>query len=81
MTTVLSIYGTRQCSSQTGDDNLVTNIGFGSTELELDKTNFCFFDSCQTASSDDDILVKYNPIDEFRVFYSTANFLDDTDIS
>ena len=60
---------------------MVTNVGLGSTELELDKANFCFFDSCQTASSDDDILVKYNPIDEFGVFYSTANLLDDTDIS
>jgi hypothetical protein len=80
MTTVLSIYGTRQCPSQT-DGSLATNVGLGSTELELDKANFCFFDSCRTASSDDDILVKYNPIDEFGVFYSTANLLDDTDIS
>ena len=80
MTTVLSIYGTRQRPSQTGD-SLVTNVGLGSTELELDEANFCFFDSCRTASSDNDILVKYNPIDEFGVFYGTANLLDDTDIS
>ena len=80
MTTVLSICGTRQRPSQT-DDSLVTNVRLGCTELELDKANFCFFDSCRTASSNDDILVEYNSIDEFGVFYSTANLLDDTDIS
>ncbi len=58
-----------------------TNIGLGSTKLELDKANFCFFDSCRPASSDDDILVKHNAIDELGVFYSTANLLDDSDIS
>ena len=80
MTTVLSIYDTRQCPFQI-DSNLVTNVGLGSTELELDKANFCLFDSCRTASSDDDILVKYDPIDEFGVFYSATNLLDDADIS
>jgi hypothetical protein len=60
---------------------LATNVGLGGTELELDKANFCFFDSCRTASSDDDILVKYNTIDEFGVFYGTTNLLDDADIS
>lgn len=80
MTTVLSICGIRQRPSRT-DGRLITNVGLGSTELELDKANFCFFDSCRAASSDDDILVEYNPVDEFGVFYSTANLLDDTDIS
>ena len=59
----------------------MTNVGLGGTELELDKTNFCFLDSCRSASSDNDILVEHNAIDEFGVFYSTANLLDDTDIS
>ena len=80
MTTVLSIYGIRQCSSQT-DWELATNVGLGSAKLELNKANLCFFDPCRTASSDDDILVKHHTIDKFGVFYSTANLLDDADIS
>jgi hypothetical protein len=60
---------------------LATNIGLRSTELELDKANFCFFNPCWTASSDNDILVKHNTVDKFGVLYSTANLLDDADIS
>jgi hypothetical protein len=58
-----------------------TNIRLGSTELELNEANFSFFHSGRTASSDDDVLVKHNTIDEFGVFYRTANLLDDADIS
>jgi hypothetical protein len=59
----------------------VTNIRLGSTELELDEANFRFFYSRRAASSNDDVLVEDNTIDEFGVFYRTANLLDDADIS
>ena len=49
--------------------------------MKLDKTNFCLFDPCRTASGDYDVLIKHDTIDEFRVFYGTANPLDDPDIS
>jgi hypothetical protein len=60
---------------------LATNIRLGSTELELNKANFCLFYSRRATSGDDDVLVKHNTIDEFGVFYRTANLLNDADIS
>ena len=60
---------------------MATNVRFGSTELELDEANFCFFYPCRTASCDNDILVEDNAIDKFGVFYGTTDLLDDTDIA
>jgi len=42
---------------------------------------FYLFDPCRTASGDCDVLIKHDTTDELRVFYGTANPLDDTDIS
>ena len=60
---------------------MITNIRFGSTELELNEANFGLFDPRRTASCDDDVLVKHNTIDQLGIFYCTANLLDDADIS
>ena len=58
-----------------------TNIRLGCTELELDKSNLRFLDSCWTASCNNDVLVEHDTVDEFGVFYCTADLLDDADIA
>ena len=58
-----------------------TNIRLGRTELELNKSNLRFLDSCWAASCDNDVLIEHNTIDELGVFYCTANLLDDADIA
>jgi hypothetical protein len=80
MTTVLSIYSTHhQHSCRKGSHK--TNIRLGRTELELDKSNLRFLDSCWAAGCNDDVLIEHDTIDELGVFYCTANLLDDADIA
>ena len=60
---------------------MTTNVRLGSTELELDETNFRLFDSGRATSRDDDVLIKHSTIDEFGIFDRTANLLHNADIS
>jgi hypothetical protein len=58
-----------------------TDIRLGRTELELDKSNLRFFDSCWATSCNNDVLVEHNAVDELGVFYCTADLLHDADIA
>ena len=57
-----------------------THIRLWSAQLELDKTDFGFFNARRSSTSDDDILVKENTIDEFRVLNRAADLLHNADI-
>jgi hypothetical protein len=73
-----------QPSSSTSVSSLAeqkTDIGLGRTELELDKSNLRFFDSCRASSCNNDVLIEHDAIDELGIFYCTADLLDDADIA
>jgi hypothetical protein len=58
-----------------------TNVWLWRTQLELDDGNFCFFHASGSASRNNHILMQDNAIDELSIFYGSANFLYNTNIS
>ena len=49
--------------------------------MELNNADFCLFDTCGAARSNDNILVEYNTIDKLGVFDCAADLLHYSDIT
>jgi hypothetical protein len=79
MTTVLSICKDVRHGVATG--MMATYVWFRSTELELNDSNFSLLHPRWSTSSDNDVLIEHDSIDEFGIFDGPSDFLDHPNIS
>lgn len=63
------------------NSDMITYIRLWSTQLELNDGDLGLFHTGGATRRDHNILIKNNTFHEFGVFYSTANLLDNTDVS
>ena len=58
-----------------------THIRLGCRELELNESNFRFFDACRPARGRVDVLIERDAVDELGVVNGASDLLDDADIT